>query len=149
VFLSVNPGENWHRRKATGGAMKGKDRMDRIMRDIRKDMKVYDRNHNEIGVVEFVKFGDEDPATLGFETTGVNPMDRDDKESFIDSLLDVFTHDDLPQALRDRLLRFGFVRIDGEGLFSADRYILPDQIQSVADGKVMLKVKKSELIKQS
>ncbi|MHA6692941.1 hypothetical protein [Devosia sp. A449] len=123
--------------------------MDKILEDIRKDMAVYDQSRHEIGVVDFVRFGDEDPDSPGPETAGPNPIDENKRGSFIENLLDVFGPDDLPEVLRARLVRSGFVRIDGEGLFSADRYIMPDQIQSVAGGKVTLKVDKSDLMKRS
>lgn len=121
--------------------------MDNILQGVRKGMKVCDQNQNEIGVVEFVKFGDEDPTKPGPETAGVNPSDRDSRDSLIENIVEVFQPDDLPQALRDRLLRLGYVRIDGAGLFSADRYITPDQIKSVSGDKVTLMVNKSELPK--
>ena len=35
--------------------------------------------------------------------------------------------DQLPEELRRRLLHDGFIRVDADGLFAADRYVTPDQ----------------------
>jgi hypothetical protein len=67
----------------------------------------------------------------------------------VESIAKVFEPDKLPETLRDRLLRHGFIRVNGAGLFNADRYILPDQIASVSDKTVRLKISQSDLIKQS
>jgi hypothetical protein len=37
--------------------------------------------------------------------------------------------------------------MEADGLFAADRYVLPDQISSVIGGKVMLNVTKKQLQK--
>ncbi|MNU03786.1 hypothetical protein D3C72_2479360 [compost metagenome] len=50
--------------------------------------------------------------------------------------------------MRQRLLMQGFVRIDSEGIFAADRYVMPDQIAGVADDELMLKVDKAALTKR-
>jgi hypothetical protein len=39
------------------------------------------------------------------------------------------------------------VRIDSDGLFQADRYVMPEQIDSVSGDDVMLNVTKEQLIK--
>ena len=48
---------------------------------------------------------------------------------------------------RQRLLLQGFVRIDANGLFAADRYVTPEQIASVSADGLMLNVSKDELVK--
>jgi hypothetical protein len=49
---------------------------------------------------------------------------------------------------RQRLLQQGFVRIDANGIFAADRYVTPEQIDSVTGDGLMLNVTKDELIKK-
>ena len=56
--------------------------------------------------------------------------------------------DEMPEEMRDRLLQEGFVRIDSNGLFSADRYVTPDQIQGVSSDGLLLRVTKAELVKR-
>ena len=53
----------------------------------------------------------------------------------------------MPEAVQKRLLHDGFIRMDADGLFAADRYVLPDQIAGVSGDKVMLKVSKDQLQK--
>ena len=54
----------------------------------------------------------------------------------------------MPETLRERLLREGYIRLDADGLFAADRYILPSQIASAAGDEVTLNVEKDQLIKR-
>jgi len=55
--------------------------------------------------------------------------------------------DQVPETLRQRLLRHGFLRIDSTGLFAADRYVMPAQIADVSEDHVTLQVTRDELIK--
>jgi hypothetical protein len=121
--------------------------MNTLIHKIHEGMVVYDQEQNEIGTVDYVQFGDEDPLQPGVETATVNPAQRDTRDSLLENIIDVFRPDDIPEVLRDRLLRYGFVRVDAPGLFNADRYISPDQIQSVTENRVMLNVSKSELVR--
>jgi hypothetical protein len=59
----------------------------------------------------------------------------------------IFPSDQVPETLRERLLRQGFLRIDSTGLFAADRYVMPDQIADVSEGRITLRVTRDELIK--
>jgi uncharacterized protein YrrD len=47
--------------------------------------------------------------------------------------------------MRDQLIRDGFVKIDGPGLFHTNRYVRSDHIASVKDDTVTLSVRKDEL----
>ena len=122
--------------------------MQNFLERVESGMRVYDRTGEEIGKVEWVKFTDEDPTTPDAETVQVSENERDHRDSIIGNIADVFRPDELPEALRNRLLREGFVRIDADGLFAADRYVLPDQIQSVTHDGLRLNVSKDELIKR-
>ncbi|MDC9822346.1 hypothetical protein PRN20_01265 [Devosia sp. ZB163] len=117
------------------------------LRFVEQGMKVFDREHHEIGKVEFVRFGDDDPDTPEVEASGLSDL-RDRESSFIDDIARAFHPDDMPEEIRERLLHQGFVRIDANGLFAADRYITPEQIASVSDDGLTLNVTKDELIKR-
>lgn len=117
------------------------------LEQVRKGMKVFDAANHEIGKVEWVKFSDEDPGTPEAEVAGVNPIDEEKPHSLMEDLAEAFHPDDLPHEVRERLLLEGFIRMDAEGLFNADRYVLPDQIASVSGDGVKLKVKKEDLVK--
>lgn len=116
------------------------------LRNVETGMRVFDRNHHEIGKVEWVQFGDDDPDTPELELAGgtVYP----ESETLLDMIAKAFRPDDLPEELKERLLHEGFVRIDADGLFAADRYVTPAQIDSVSDDELTLKVTRDELIKR-
>lgn len=116
------------------------------LRHIEEGMKVYDRERHEIGKVEYVQFGDDDPATPDVEAAAPNTLD-DTPHTLVDVLADAFGDDNLPEEIRQKLLVQGFVRIDANGLFAADRYVMPDQIASVSPDGLMLNVSKDELMK--
>ncbi len=121
--------------------------MEGILNQIREGMDVLDPGGSRIGTVEYVHFGDEDPSTPEAESPTVSPAVRQDR-TIMDVIADAFRADDVPEVLRDRLLRNGFVRLDASGLFAADRYVLPDQIAAVSGDQVTLTVGRDELIRR-
>ncbi len=116
------------------------------LRSIAEGMKVFDRERHEIGKVEYVQFGDDNPATPEVEAAAPNTLD-DRRSTLVGAIADAFGDDDLPEEIRQRLLLQGFVRIDANGLFAADRYVTPEQIASVSADGLMLNVSKDELVK--
>lgn len=117
------------------------------LRGIREGMKVFDSQREKIGEVEYVKFGDDDPATAETEAAGISDV-PERRESLIDNIADAFRTDELPEEVREKLLLQGFIRIDADGLFAADRYVTPDQIGGVTEDGVILTVSKDELLKR-
>jgi hypothetical protein len=116
------------------------------LRQIHEGMKVIDSTNKQIGEVEMVMFGDDDPATPELEATGLSRRDR--RDTLIDNIADAFRTDDLPEEVREKLLHQGFIRVDADGLFAADRYVTPEQISSVDADAVILTVAKDDLIKR-
>ena len=55
----------------------------------------------------------------------------------------------LPEVVRDRLLREGYIRIDTSGIFTADRVALPSQVDSASADELVLNVDKDELLKRN
>ena len=117
-----------------------------FLAQVHEGMKVYDRMHNEIGTVDYVKMSDDNPATEEVEAATPGKL-RERDDSLIDNIAEAFSPDELPQEVRERLLQGGFIRIDSAGLFAADRYVAADQIMSVSGDELTLKVSKDELIK--
>ena len=115
------------------------------LRNVEHGMRVFDREHLEIGKVEWVQFGDDDPETPELEASG--PRHQRDDNTLFDVIARAFTSDNVPEELRDRLVHQGFVRIDADGLFQADRYVMPEQIDSVSGDEVTLNVTRDQLIK--
>ena len=119
-----------------------------VLRNVREGMKVIDSRRHEIGKVEFVQFGNDDPATPEIEAETTDGMKDGRAHGLLDTLADSFRTDELAPEMRERLLMQGFVRIDADGLFAADRYVLPDQIGGVSGDELMLNVSKDQLVKR-
>lgn len=120
-----------------------------ILNQVHEEMRVCDSAGNEIGTVRQVFLGAAagTPNELGAgPATASTPGLRD--ETLVDQIAEIFSDEPLPEVLRDRLLREGFIRIDTHGLFASDRFALPDQIESVSDDCVRLGLAKDELIEQ-
>ncbi len=113
---------------------------------VREGMHVFDKAGHKIGHVDQVQMSDEDTETANVEVVA-NEHAEDGRNTFAEALLEAFRIDDVPEELHEQLLREGFIRLDADGLFAADRYILPEQIASVSNDEVRLKVTKDELIK--
>ena len=117
------------------------------LKSVEEGMTVFDRDRHEIGKVEYVRFGDDDPDTREVEAFGLSEVDEGD-DSLLKDVARAFAGDELPEELRERLLHQGYVRLDADGLFAADRYIVPEQIASVSADGLMLNVTKDELLKR-
>ena len=120
--------------------------MQSLPREIHVGMKVYDSRHKHIGKIDDFKFS-ENADLEGTQPADVDGTDKRGRESLIDNIAEAFVGDELPKVLRDRLLTEGYVRLEADGLFAADRYILPDQIASASSDELTLKVAKEQLIK--
>lgn len=118
-----------------------------VLRSVHEGMKVFDASHKEIGRVDWVQFGNDNPSTEDAEARATEGMEKRE-DSLIDNVVDAFRVDDLPEPVRQRLLMQGFIRIDAAGLFAADRYVLPEQIGSVSGDELMLTVDKDALMKR-
>lgn len=120
--------------------------MQQMSGQIRIGMKVLDRDRNVIGEIDDLKFPENatDP-TAEPETEG-RMAGEDRADSIMGVIADAFGRDQLPEALRARLMREGYVHIDADGLFARDRYILPEQIAGLDADGIVLNVTRDDLI---
>src|SRR5690606_9126112 len=89
---------------------------------IREGMTVVDRNNDQVGKVDYVQFGDEDPSRPGAETRTVDTS-GDQPDSIINNLAEALVSgDEIPEALRARFSRYGYIKIE-KGMFASDRYV--------------------------
>jgi len=119
-----------------------------MLLEIHTGMKVYDRDQHEVGTIEYVQFTDEDPTQPGPETA-TETVDKTDpyRNTLVESIAKAIGGEsDLPEEMRQKLLREGFIKID-TGILSSDVFALPKQISSVSGEKVYLDVKRDALIK--
>lgn len=115
-----------------------------ILTEIHNGMEVYARDGQKVGKVTLVIFGQENPSTLGVDTVGVDNRDPMGG-NIIEDIARAFNPNDVPEVVRARLLRRGFIRVD-PGLLASDRYIITDQIAGVKGDRVELNINKDELI---
>ncbi|MBU1526837.1 MAG: hypothetical protein KKC12_10765 [Alphaproteobacteria bacterium] len=121
--------------------------MQDFLRSVHEGMKVYDARNHEIGKVDWVQFGADDPSTPELEATSIEGMEQPQNHSLMNDLAEAFRADEVPEVVHEKLMMQGFIRLDADGIFAADRYIMPDQISSVSNDKLTLKVEKSDLMK--
>lgn len=106
---------------------------------VREGMTVEDAGGEELGQVKLVRMGDPEAATTQGNVRG--PTD------VVEALLETLTgtEPDLPEAQRARLLRYGYMQLDGQGLSDAERYVRADYIREVSGDRVTLTVRRSQL----
>ena len=121
--------------------------MNTLPTDIQIGMKVYDSLHKHIGKVDDFR-APENATDPEVEVADIDATDKPGHESIVDVVAKAFDDDPIPKVLRDRLLTEGYVRLDVDGLFAADRYILPEQIASTTADGIVLNVEKDKLIKK-
>ncbi|QYO76399.1 hypothetical protein [Devosia salina] len=122
--------------------------MHAIPETLHEGMSVVDSAMHEIGTIETFRVTDEVPGQPEVDAAGVSPVFEEERETLAGILADVFRPDDqLPREMQEKALREGFVRLDADGLFAADRYIFPEQIDRVEGDRLVLAVRKEDLLK--
>jgi hypothetical protein len=112
---------------------------------VHEDMRVVDATGEEIGKVAYVKMGDPEAVT----TQGNEPRVTGLTERFADVVAPGDGEPDVPDPLRTNLLRTGFIKIKGHGLFAKDRYVAIQRVRDVVDDEVRLDVAKDSLEKEA
>ena len=128
---------------------------------IQTGMQVVDAAGAILGTVAFVKMGDPeaatddgaiDPEPAGAIIAAPSPAMGDSAGKPIAAMpigpIDEEIAKDVPESIRARLVREGYVKIGGRFPFGKDRYVFPDQIASVGD-EVKLRVNKEMLLLKS
>jgi hypothetical protein len=122
--------------------------MDAIPITVHEGMTVLDSAMNAIGTVESFRSTDEAPDRPDVDAAGVSPILEEERNTMSALLEDLFHPDDgLPRELQEKALREGFVRLDADGLFAADRYIFPEDIDRVEGDNLVLAVRRDDLHK--
>lgn len=101
------------------------------MDQVREGMKVVSADGDEVGTVDSLKMGNPNAVTDEGQTTGesVGPL--------TEFFGDIFGDADLPQERQERLLRIGYIHIEGKWL-SHDSYVAADEIDRVEADTVYL-----------
>ena len=123
-----------------------------ILSQVHEGMGIYDVRDNHIGRVDFVHFGSASEAQQELGTGPATSTVADDpdmrRDTIIDNIAEAFSPNDVPEQLQNKLLMSGYVRMDADGIFAADRFITPDQIVNVTEDKVFLSVNYDQLVKR-
>ena len=119
-----------------------------MLSHIHEGMEVYDLQNNRLGKIEDLYFGAEAADDQEAGTGVVTAPNRDQREnSLVDDIAQAFVGlDNMPEVVKARLRREGFIKVGATGLFSWARYILPQQIAKV-DEHVHLNVTGAALIR--
>jgi hypothetical protein len=112
---------------------------------VREGMTVVDSTGEKVGKVEGIKMGDPGTATEAGNELQDTGLLGDVAEAFAGDEREP----DVPGPLRARLLRSGYIKVDGGFLIETDRYVPADMVASVSDDTVRLKVPKDQLIKEA
>lgn len=106
-------------------------------------MQVVDAAGEEVGTVAEVRLADpnavtaQEPPTGDGVLSGKVPHTEDGDEP------------DVPADLAARLLREGYVKVDGHRLLADDLYVAADQIGTVTQDVVTLAVPRGQLVRES
>jgi hypothetical protein len=111
---------------------------------VREGMAVVDADGEKVGDVSLVHLGDPEAITLA----GQEGAEED--RGFLDAIASFFGGGDepkAPEAIRRRLIREGFIKING-GPLRHGWYAMSDQVAAVAGDTVRLNVDKDDLVKK-
>lgn len=111
---------------------------------VREGMTVVDSEGKKVGKVEGMKMGDPGTATEQGNELQDTGLLGDVAEAFAGDEREP----DVPAPLRAKLLRSGYVKVDGGFFFGQDRYIMPEQIHHVEGETVYLRAMKDQLVKE-
>lgn len=110
------------------------------MGQIRGGMRVVDAGGEDVGTVEDIKAGDPEAVSAQGQAAGGPGLMGDLSAAFVGA------EPDLPTELAERMLRVGYIKIDGKGLFAKDLYAAADRIDRVEGNTVHLGVSRDQLV---
>lgn len=106
------------------------------LENVREGMDVLDADGERVGTVKFVKMGNPGATTAEGQLAGESP-------GLMDVIADSFTdRDDLTAEMQERLLRLGYIDVDGAGL-GGDFSVAADGVAGVSDDAVRLNTPRS------
>jgi hypothetical protein len=118
-----------------------------VLAHVREGMRVYDRDHGDIGRVDRVILPLSSDA--GYEWGDGSVTVRDPtppRDILLQEAAQVFEPDNLSEDLREHLLRRGFMRLSAPGIHAADRYVMPEKVDHIHRNRVILTVPRRDLI---
>lgn len=115
-----------------------------VLRQIHEGMHVRDARGRDLGKVSYVKMGDPEAATTQGNDRQPGPLGQ-----IAYAVVGEQTEPDVPEPFRSQLLRSGFFKVDGPGLFGTDRYVAPDQVARITETTISLSVTRDHLVQEA
>jgi len=117
-----------------------------ILGQVKEGMEVYDNAGEQVGTVNFVRIGEEDPTNIEVEAATGDPRTPPQNKILEEVARVLGKMDNIPDEIKERMWRYGYVRID-MGTLHSDRIALHTEVDRVADNRVRLSVNQDELHK--
>jgi hypothetical protein len=116
---------------------------------VQEGMTVYNNERKKIGSVDAVYLGSasEEARDMGV-APAVASSPRQPGDAFQRMLGSIFHPNDVPDEVAERLWYSGFIRVDAPGLFAADRFVTPEEIDFVDREGVHLRVRKADKVEE-
>ena len=111
---------------------------------VHEGMHVVDAAGDEVGRVQAVQMGDPEAVTADADTPR-----RTVFESAVQAVASDEAEPDVPEPLRSRLIRSGYLKIDGPDLMDTDRYVSSENVGDVREDRVVLSVRKDQLAREA
>jgi hypothetical protein len=113
------------------------DQRNAILAQIKPGMDVVDADGDKVGSVDFVQMADEN-ALLG------EPEPRENDEGIIEGIAEAVTGEG-EHEVTERMMTFGYVKIDAAGIFTGSKYVQPEQIAAIDGNTVSLSILKDNI----
>jgi hypothetical protein len=111
---------------------------------VQPGMHVVDAAGKDVGTVEDIRMGDPEAAT----TEGSEPRRGDTPMRLVAEAFGREAEPDVPEPLRSRLIRNGYLKLDSSNLLEADRYVPAKYVRGVERDRVQLSVARDALIRE-
>jgi hypothetical protein len=116
---------------------------DNALNRVQPGMHVIDASGEDVGRVDAIHMGDPSAVTTaGNEDRNATLLDH------VAESLGGEAEPDVPEPLRSRLIREGYLKLDSAGLLASDRYVPADCVRGIADDRVQLSVRREELVRE-
>lgn len=114
------------------------------LKTIREEMDVLDRSGEKVGTVEKIQFGTEDFTRPGAESATA-PAHNETRTLVDDFAEAIAPPETVAEEVRERMERFGFIKID-RGLLRGDRYVMLNQVARIDGDEVLLTIGEDDLV---
>ncbi len=126
------------------------DNRTNVLELIHEGMDVYNVNGDRIGEVRVVFLGGVADEVIALRGEGADSpaVDLGGEDPLIEDIAESVNVDEVPTEIAERMLRDGYVLMNAAGILKADRFIMPEHIESVSEEGVRLNVEGDGLLRR-